>query len=223
MYRLKKISPFSNTNLCSSASVSWRYDTARVCCWGPLLRRRRCRSIFSAHVTHSSNPPRTAAAVDRRDRQTDRLTDTVPLHRSIADYAISVNNFEPRKIQLTHRTNIFGLIPLISCSAVKLQRRWRCKAIAILTVDTPRTAQRDLCCGWCTPSRSDTRSSHESLHAGQLCRQDTGTRAFQFGQKKMSTRFDSILDTESIFSIRFDSAIWWICRLYTDIQIVSWE
>jgi len=95
MYRLKRISPFSNTNLCSSASVSWRYDTARVCCWGPLLRRRRCRSIFSAHVTHSSNPPRTAAAVDRRDRQTDRLTDTVPLHRSIADYAISVNNFEP--------------------------------------------------------------------------------------------------------------------------------
>ena len=31
-------------------------------------------------------------------------------------------------------------------------------------------------------------------------------RAFQFGQKKF--RFDSILATESIFSIRFDSAVW---------------
>ena len=185
MYRLKKLSPFSNTNLCSSASVSWRYDTARVCCWGPLLRRRRCRSIFPAHVTHSSNPPRTAAAVDRRDRQTDRLTDTVPLHRSIADYAISVNNFEPCEIRLTHRTNIFGLIPLISCSAVKLQRRWRCKAIAILTVDTLRTAQRDMCCGWCTPSRSGTRSSHESFTQDSYADKTPALEHSNSGRKKI--------------------------------------
>jgi len=33
------------------------------------------------------------------------------------------------------------------------------------------------------------------------------SRAFQFGQKKVSIRFDSILATESIFLIRFDSAI----------------
>ena len=38
--------------------------------------------------------------------------------------------------------------------------------------------------------------------------------------KKVSIRFDSILATESIFSIRFDLPIWYICRLYTDIQIV---
>jgi len=37
--------------------------------------------------------------------------------------------------------------------------------------------------------------------------------------KKVSIRFDSILATESIFSIRFDSPIWQICRLYTDIQV----
>jgi len=41
------------------------------------------------------------------------------------------------------------------------------------------------------------------------------SRAFRFGQKKF--RFDSILATESIFSIRFDSPI---CRFYTDIRIV---
>ena len=35
-------------------------------------------------------------------------------------------------------------------------------------------------------------------------RQPLLPRAFQFGQKS----FDSILATESIFSIRFDSAIW---------------
>jgi len=40
-------------------------------------------------------------------------------------------------------------------------------------------------------------------------------RAFQFGQKKF--RFDSILAIESIFSIRFDSAIWQNCRFYTNI------
>ena len=38
--------------------------------------------------------------------------------------------------------------------------------------------------------------------------------------KKVSIRFYSILATESIFSTRFDSPIWYICRLYTDIQIV---
>jgi len=57
--------------------------------------------------------------------------------------------------------------------------------------------------GWCTPSRSDTRSSHESLHAGQLCRQDTGTRAFQFGQKKC--RLDSIRFSLPNRFFRFDS------------------
>jgi len=41
---------------------------------------------------------------------------------------------------------------------------------------------------------------------------------FQFWQKKF--RFDSILATESIFSIWFDSPVWYICRFYTDIQIV---
>ena len=39
---------------------------------------------------------------------------------------------------------------------------------------------------------------------------------FQFWPKS----FHSILATESIFSIWFDSPIWYICRFYTDIQIV---
>jgi len=40
---------------------------------------------------------------------------------------------------------------------------------------------------------------------------------FNSGKKS----FDSIRYANQFFSIRFDSAIWKICRLYTDIKIVS--
>jgi len=43
-----------------------------------------------------------------------------------------------------------------------------------------------------------------------------GSRAFEFGQKS----FDSIRFSLPNRFFRFDSPIWYICRLYTDIQIV---
>ena len=50
------------------------------------------RYLLSAGYT-AANPPHAAAVVDSWDRQTDRRTDTVPLHRPVAYYAaVSKNN-----------------------------------------------------------------------------------------------------------------------------------
>ena len=72
-------------NLCSASYVSRQSrDTARLCCCGAVAAGRRSwsnRSISPAYRAHSSKPAARCCSVDSWYRQTDRRTDTSPLHR----------------------------------------------------------------------------------------------------------------------------------------------
>jgi len=91
-------------SVCSDFYGSCERDAARICCWAPccwvplLLGASHAainRYLLPAGPT-AANLPHTAAAVDswdrQMDRQPDRRTDTVPLHRPCRILCESVSN-----------------------------------------------------------------------------------------------------------------------------------
>ena len=113
---VRAFSDCKQTSLCSASSSGCQRDTACICCWAPAraarrLLRARCaaidRYLLSAGRS-AANPPQTAAAVDRWDRQTDAW----PFHRPCsAYYADSVDNAAKINIQCRY----YRLICLARC------------------------------------------------------------------------------------------------------------
>ena len=94
------------TSLCSASYISCQRDTARICCCvpcrGAAVTGRPAAAVVDRYLLSAgrsaANPPHAAAAIDRRDRQTNRRrdgrTDGRTTYRFIdpALYAGSVNN-----------------------------------------------------------------------------------------------------------------------------------
>jgi len=93
------------------------------------------------------------------------------------------------------------------CAALPAFAAERLAAVTSLLLDAQRRAAIDR---YFLPTRrSAANSPHATAAVDRWDRQTDGrtdTRAFQFGQKKVSTRFDSRYRVD-FFSIRFHSAI----------------
>ena len=80
---------------CSASYVSCQRATARICCCCAAAAAGHPtpgsnRLVYLARGCSAANPPHAAAAVERWDRQTGRLTDTGPLYRPCSAYYASV-------------------------------------------------------------------------------------------------------------------------------------
>jgi len=114
------------------------WHCSHVCCWTPCCCGARhlplSIDISPARRAHNSNPPHVAAEIDRWDRQADRRTDTLPLHRPCRIlYAGSVNSVFMRGCNgLTNRREYTrqAIAPwklFMRCCQCACSRQWRCR------------------------------------------------------------------------------------------------
>ena len=94
---------YVTVTLIFSASLCWastRHHATRICCWAP-ARLQLPIDIWRKRSRSAANQPHAAAAIDRRDRQTD----TWPLYGPCSAYHASIvingNNVRSYKYRIT--------------------------------------------------------------------------------------------------------------------------
>jgi len=64
----------THTSLYWASFLGSQHDAARICCWAQASTEYVDRQLHALRQHPAANQPHAAAAVDRRDRQTDGLT-----------------------------------------------------------------------------------------------------------------------------------------------------